>query len=85
MFSHYQAGASTIPNDRLVAERPNHVWSLDFTYDQTANCRTLKYLNVTDEFTKHALAIKVERSMAGDNIVTVAERVGRVGHRPATR
>ena len=70
-----RVGASTIPNDRLVAERPNHVWALDFAYDQTADCRTLKYLNITDEFTKHALAIEVERSITGDDIVAVLERL----------
>lgn len=70
-----RVGASTVPNDRLVAQHPNHVWALDFAYDQTADCRTLKYLNITDEFTKHALAIDVERSMTGDSIVTVLERL----------
>ncbi len=70
-----RVGASTVPNDRLVAHHPNHVWALDFAYDQTADCRTLKYLNITDEFTKHALAIEVERSMTGDDIVTVLERL----------
>jgi putative transposase len=69
-----RVGASTIPNDRLVAEGPNHVWALDFAYDQTADCRTLKDLTITDEFTKHALAIEVERSMTGDDIITVLER-----------
>ena len=70
-----RVGASTIPNGRLVAECPNHVWALDFAYDQTADRRTLKYLNITDEFTKQALAIEVERSMTGDGIVAVLERL----------
>ena len=66
-------GQSTNPQDRLSAARPNHVWALDFQFDQTSNCRVLKYLNITDEFTKEALAIEVERSMSGDDIVTVME------------
>ena len=33
----------------------------------------LKYLNITDEFTRQALAIEVERSMSGDDIVTILE------------
>lgn len=70
-----RVGTSTIPNGRLVAEGPNHVWALNFAYDQTADCRTLKYLNITDEFTKHALAIEVERSMTGGDIVTVLKRL----------
>ncbi len=66
-------GQSTNPQDRLSAARPNHVWALDFQFDQTSNCRVLKYLNITDEFSKEALAIEVERSMSGDDIVTVME------------
>ena len=33
----------------------------------------MKYLNITDEFSKEALAIEVERSMSGDDIVTILE------------
>jgi putative transposase len=66
-------GQSTNPQDRLSAARPNHVWALDFQFDQTSICRVLKYLNITDEFSKEALAIEVERSMSGDDIVTVME------------
>ena len=29
-------GDSTQPARRLSAERPNHVWALDFQFDQTA-------------------------------------------------
>src|SRR5207302_5330397 len=29
-------GDSTVPAKRLVAERPDHVWALDFQFDQTA-------------------------------------------------
>ena len=68
-------GQSTNPQDRLSAARPNHVWALDFQFDQTSNCKVLKYLNITDEFTKEALAIEVERSMSGDDIDTIVERL----------
>ena len=68
-------GQSTNPQDRLSATRPNHVWALDFQFDQTSDCRVLKYLNITDEFSRQALAIEVERSMSGDDIVTILERL----------
>ena len=68
-------GQSTNPHDRLSATRPNHVWALDFHFDQTSDCRELKYLNITDEFSKEALAIAVERSMSGDDIVTILDRL----------
>ena len=66
-------GQSTNPSDRLSAARPNHVWALDFQFDQTSDARVLKYLNITDEFSRQALAIEVERSMSGDDIVTILE------------
>jgi transposase InsO family protein len=50
-------GMSTIPGDRRRAEHPNHVGALYFAYHQTADCQTLTYLNVIDEFTRQALSI----------------------------
>ena len=37
--------------------RPNVIWAMDFQFDTTADGRTLKMLNVIDEFTREALAI----------------------------
>ena len=31
-----------VAGDRLRADHPNHVWALDFAFDQTSDCRTLK-------------------------------------------
>ena len=39
-------GDSAQPARRLSAERPNHVWALDFQFDQTADGRVLKLLNI---------------------------------------
>ena len=36
--------------------RPNALWAMDFQFDVTADGRTLKLLNVIDEFTREALA-----------------------------
>ncbi|HZL54301.1 MAG TPA: IS3 family transposase, partial [Solirubrobacteraceae bacterium] len=30
-------GTSTVPASRLRAERPDHVWALDYQFDQTAD------------------------------------------------
>src|SRR3954452_15643161 len=59
-------GASTVPADRLRAERPDHVWAIDFQFDQTVNGRVLKLLNVVDEFTREALAMQVGHSITAD-------------------
>jgi hypothetical protein len=47
-------GDSTVAAQRLRAEAPNHVWALDFQFDQTADGRILKLLHVVDEFTCEA-------------------------------
>src|SRR2546421_7423625 len=56
-------GESTVPSERLRAERPNQVWAFDFQFDQTADGKVIKLLNVVDEFTREALEMLVERSV----------------------
>ena len=56
---------------RLRATHPNHVWSLDFQFDETAQHRRLKLLNIVDEFTREALAMPVAYSMGADEVVDV--------------
>jgi putative transposase len=68
-------GISTVPAERLRAERPNHVWALDFQYDQTADGRILKLLHVVDEFTREALAIECRRRIDADHTVAVLDRL----------
>jgi putative transposase len=66
-------GDSTVPAQRLRAERPNQVWALDFQHDQTADGRVLRLLNVVDEFTREALEMLVERNIDADTTVSVLE------------
>jgi putative transposase len=68
-------GGSTVPADRLAAERPDHVWALDFQFDQTADGRILKLLHVVDEFTREALAIECCRRIDADATVATLERL----------
>jgi putative transposase len=79
----YRTGVSTFPGARLRAAHPDHVWAIDFLFDQTADLRTLKILAITDEFTKEALAIEVDRSIDADHTVRILDRiVARSGRRP---
>jgi putative transposase len=68
-------GESTVPAERLRAQRPDHVWALDFQFDQTANGRILKLLHVVDEFTREALAIECRRRIDADATVAVLDRL----------
>lgn len=53
--------------------RPNVIWATDFQSDTTADGRTLKMLNIIDEFTREALAIHIDRSIDADGIVDVLD------------
>jgi putative transposase len=55
--------------------RPNVVWALDFQFDQTADGRQLKLLNVIDEYSRECLAIDVDRSINADEVVRCLERL----------
>jgi putative transposase len=55
--------------------RPNVLWALDFQFDVTVDGRTLKLLNLVDEFTRECPAIVVDRSIDADRVVAVLDRL----------
>jgi putative transposase len=59
--------------ERLRAERPNHVWAIDFEFDETADGRRLKLANIVDEHTREALAMRVGRYCPADDLVDVLD------------
>ncbi len=61
----------------LCPIRPGVVWALDFQFDQTADGRNLKLLNVIDEYSREALAIDVERAIDADGVVNCLRTSGR--------
>jgi len=54
---------------RLKPERPNHVWAYDFVEDRTHDGRKLRMLNIVDEFTREALAIRVARRLNSHDVI----------------
>jgi putative transposase len=63
--------------------RPNVLWALDFQFDVTVDGRTLKMLNVIDEFTRECPAIEVARKLDADDVVNVLDRLALVHGAPA--
>jgi hypothetical protein len=55
---------------------PSVIWAMDCQFDTTADERTLKVLNVIDEFTREALVIEVDRAVNADEVVNVLDRLG---------
>jgi transposase InsO family protein len=77
-------GTSTTPCERLRAERPDHVWALDYQFDVTAAGRVIKILHVVDEFTRESLADLIDHSIDADATVACLDKiVGTRGRHPA--
>ena len=58
---------------RPGSERPNHVWALDFQFDQTADGRVLTLLNIVDEHTQEALGVVAASSINADATASYAD------------
>ena len=69
----HRLGISTVPAAQLRAERPNHVWALDFIFDATSDGRPLKALAMCDEFTRENLARRIGRSVTADDVVAALD------------
>ena len=57
------------------AEHQNHVWCWDFTMDETADGRRLKWFAVLDEYTRECLALEVERRMTARDVLAILTRL----------
>lgn len=62
---------------------PNALWALDFQFDVTVDGRTLKLLNVVDEYTRECPAIVVDRSIDADQVVACLDAIAVVRGFPA--
>jgi putative transposase len=52
---------------------PNALWALDFQFDVTVDGRTLKLLNIVDEYTRESPGIVVDRSIDADKVVATLD------------
>ena len=48
------------PEPLSVPEKPNETWSMDFMADQLADGRSIRKLNVLDNFNREGLGIQVD-------------------------
>ena len=67
----------------LVEAKPNARWSLDFVYDQFANGRRFRVLNIVDDVTKECLGAVPDTSISGRRVAReltmIVERRGKPG------
>jgi len=66
----------------LQATRPNQIWSYDFMGSRLRNGRSLRILNVVDEFTREGLASRVDRSIGTREVQEELERLFRDRGKP---
>ncbi|RWU19987.1 IS3 family transposase [Xanthomonas phaseoli] len=59
----------------LRPSQANQVWSMDFVFDRTADGRVIKCLVIVDDATHEAVAIEVERAIAGHGVTRVLNRL----------
>ena len=55
------------------AERPNHVWCLDFCFDWALNGTKLKILAVLDEYTRECLDLTIATSLTARSVGKILE------------
>ena len=56
---------------RRRAEYPNHVWSYDFVAERTHDGRSLRILNILDEYTRECLASVVARRIRSQDVLVI--------------
>jgi len=68
----------------LTATRPNQIWSYDFMGSRLRNGNPFRVLNIVDEFTREALACRVDRSISSADVVAELVRLFAERGKPET-
>ena len=75
--------AATHRLDRPLLTAPNQSWSMDFVADALFDGRKLRALTVVDNFTRESLAIQVDASLKGEDVVEVVDHLRQTRGTPA--
>ena len=72
------------PKKRIVREKPealavpksiNQSWSMDFMHDQTSDGRSVRLLNIIDDFNREGLWIEADYSLPSARVIRVLNQV----------
>lgn len=63
------------PEPLRVPESRNECWSMDFMLDQLSDGRSIRLLNVIDDFNREALAIEVDFSLPASRVVRTLKQL----------
>jgi len=63
------------PEPLTVPEEINQVWSMDFMHDQLSDGRTLRVLNVIDDYNREALGMEIDFSLPSERVVRALKQI----------
>jgi len=63
------------PDTLAVPEAPNQTWSMDFMADQLADGRSIRTLNILDDFNREGLGIDVDFSLPALRVVRSLDQI----------
>jgi putative transposase len=72
------------PEPLAVPDVPNETWSMNFMADQLANGRSIRTLNVLDDFNREGLCIEVDFSLPAERVVRSLNQIIEWGGKPNT-
>ena len=73
------------PEQLRVPESSNECWSMDFMHDQLSNGRSVRLLNVINDFNRKALAIDADFSLPASRVVRTLEQLIELKEKPAVK
>jgi len=69
-------------NAIAAVARPDERWSIDFMHDRLATGRTIRTMNVVDDYTRECLAIDVAFSFGSHDVIRCFEAIADERHLP---
>ena len=63
------------PEELSVPDSVNQMWSMDFMHDQLQDGRTIRLLNVIDDFNREGLGIEIDFSLPAERVVRTLEQI----------
>lgn len=63
------------PDPLVVPDSPSQSWSMDFMYDQLADGRSFRLLNVIDDFNREGLGIEIDFPLPAERVIRSLNQV----------
>jgi putative transposase len=61
-------------NSITIPKYPNHIWSIDFAFDEIENGKRIKIMPVYDIFSRFCISIKADYSICAESMIKTLEK-----------